>query len=542
MTKNVGTLIPSALPSIQTRFTCGYHPDTPKNPANNPIPSTQSIIPNYSIPKNILPCKKNYTRLSCVKSVKRILYGLVLFAISIIVLNFGVEAAPPEQVHLATNGIPGEMIVQWGTEEDTSAFCSSENNVQYGIRESDLNQTKSGNSDMYLWTTCTHTVTLTELTLNTTYYYRVGGGDEWSDVFSFNTLSEEPEKITIGAIADHGTSSNAQETTSNMEKEIFDLVIHAGDISYANGAGSGNGIGDQSVWDEYQNQIEGLTSKYPHMYAPGNHEEDSEPYGFDAYESRFYTPGTNAFWYSFEFEFIHFVSISSEHDYEPGSSQYTWLKNDLEDANNNRENVPWVVVFAHRPMYSSNGDGDGHGSEIEFREAMEGLLYEYQVDLAVWGHDHHYERTYPVFEEQVYSNNSGSASEPYYKPGATIHIVAGNAGRSIYDGLEEPKPIWSAYREISYGYTMFEATKTSINYKFIRNSDGSIGDEFWIINTIDTEKPIIIPNENNNSVNKTEDDGIVEQIKELNHMSAPLTILVIATTAIFNLNFRKKTV
>jgi hypothetical protein len=89
---------------------------------------------------------------------------------------------------------------------------------------------------------------------------------------------------------------------------------------------------------------------------------------------------------------------------------------------------------------------------------------------------------------------------------------------------------------------MFEATETSINYKFIRNSDGNIGDEFWIINTIDTENPIIIPNENNNSVNKTEDDGIIEQIKELNNISAPLSIVIIATTAIFNLNFRKKTV
>jgi hypothetical protein len=122
--------------------------------------------------------------------------------------------------------------------------------------------------------------------------------------------------VLIGAIADHGTSSNAQETTSNMVPIDFDLVIHAGDISYANGAGSGNGVGDQSVWDEYQNQIERIASKSPHMYAPGNHEEDAEPSGFDAYESRFYTTGSNSFWYSFDFEYVHFISISSEHDYE----------------------------------------------------------------------------------------------------------------------------------------------------------------------------------------------------------------------------------
>ncbi|HIA97878.1 MAG TPA: hypothetical protein EYO15_01685, partial [Marine Group III euryarchaeote] len=388
----------------------------------------------------------------------RLITLLLIFVFGTLVISMNVESAEPEQVHLATNGISGEMVVQWGTEEDTTVFCDSDNTVEYGTGQDSLNFSEEGDDDMYLWTTCTHTTILSGLTSNTTYYYRVGGG-EWSDIFSFKTLEAEPESVLIGAIADHGTSSNAQETTSNMVPIDFDLVIHAGDISYANGAGSGNGVGDQSVWDEYQNQIEKIASKSPHMYAPGNHEEDAEPYGFDAYESRFYTTGSNSFWYSFDFEYIHFVSISSEHDYDPGSSQYTWLENDLEDADGNRENVPWVIVFAHRAMYSSNGEGDGHGSEIEFRDAMESLLFDYHVDLAIWGHDHHYERTYPVFEEQVYANNTGSYDDPYYLPGAPIHIVAGMAGRSLYDGFEEPQPDWSAYRELSYGYTQFEVTK-----------------------------------------------------------------------------------
>ena len=432
-------------------------------------------------------------------------------------LNFSAKAAPPEQVHLATNGIPGEMIIQWGTQEDTTLSCSSSSNVEYGTDSGELNQTASGDDDMYLWTTCTHTVILSDLYPNTTYYYRVGGGSEWSDIYNFQTLEEKPESITIGVIADHGTSSNAQETTSNMVNEDLDLVVHGGDISYANNLGAGNGWGDNTVWDEYQNQIEVLASKYPHMYAPGNHEEDDDPYGFDAYESRFYNPGPNSFWYSFDFEFIHFISVSSEHDYDSGSTQYNWLQGDLETANNNRENVPWIVLFGHRPMYSSNGDGDGHGSEIEFRDAMESLLFEYNVDLALWGHDHHYERTYPVFQEEVYSNNSGDMSNPYYSPGATIHIVAGNSGREVYDGLVEPQPEWSAYREVSYGYTKFDATKTSINYKFIRNSDGSIGDEFWLFNTNSAD-----------SANEGSNDKMNKSLSSLGLLHAIIGICVIS--------------
>ena len=457
-------------------------------------------------------------------------------------LSANADAAEPEQVHLATTGNSDEIVIQWGTQEDTTAFCNSDNIVEYGTDSNSLNFSETGDDDMYLWTTCTHTTILSGLKPNTTYYYRVGGSGEWSDVFSFKTLEDEPESVLIGAIADHGTSSNAQETTSNMMQIDFDLVIHAGDISYANGAGSGNGVGDQSVWDEYQNQIEKVASKSPHMYAPGNHEEDAEPYGFDAYESRFYTTGSNSFWYSFDFEYIHFVSISSEHNYDPGSSQYTWFENDLESANENREDVPWIIVFAHRPMYSSNGDGDGHGSEIEFREAMESLLFDYNVDLAIWGHDHHYERTHPVFEEEVYANNTGNYEDPYYLPGATIHIVAGMAGRSVYDGLEEPQPEWSAYRELSYGYTRFEVTKSgTLHYEFVRNSDGKISDEFWIVRSLDydTSPPNNELKPNNNMTNETENKDLVEKIKELNQVSLTTSIIAVSTIAII-LSKRRK--
>ena len=156
---------------------------------------------------------------------------LFIFIFITLIISVNGKAAEPEQIHLATNGNEGEMVIQWGTIEDTWNFCPSPNDVEYGFDSDNLNFTKSGNNDMYLWNTCTHTVILTELKPNMTYYYRVGGDGEWSDVFSFVTLEENPEKIIIGAIADHGTSSNAQETTNHMENEDMDLVIHAGDTS-----------------------------------------------------------------------------------------------------------------------------------------------------------------------------------------------------------------------------------------------------------------------------------------------------------------------
>ena len=457
----------------------------------------------------------------------RLICNVAIGFIGLFLITVGASGAEPEQIHLAVTETQNEMVVQWGTEEDTQVSCNSPTEIEYGTESDSLDMSQSGTNEMYDWTTCIHTVILPDLEGDTTYYYRVGGNGEWSDVYSFTTHSTlliADNDIRIGAIADHGTSSNAEETTENMLNADLDLVIHAGDISYADDVGSGNGFGDQTVWDEYQNQIEVLASQIPHMYAPGNHEEEGEPYGFEPYETRFYSPGSSSFWYSFNFEGVHIISLSTEHNYDVGSTQYSWLENDLEAAHDNREEVPWIVVFAHKPMYSSNN----HGSETEFRDAMEELLYRYQVDLAIWGHDHGYERSYPVYQEEIYSNMAGTEDEPYYQPGATIHIVAGMAGRSLYE-FEDPQPEWSYYREASdYGYTYFTVTSDGLlHYEYLRN-DGTIGDDFWITKNEPEEGPDIVVDEEENNGNLTnETDNTSKGKNELPPVGMVMTIITI---------------
>ena len=67
-----------------------------------------------------------------------------------------------------------------------------------------------------------------------------------------------------------------------------------------------------------------------------------------------------------------------------------------------------------------------------------------------------------------------------------------------------------------------------------------IADEFWLVNTIDIQEPTETPENKYNQTNKTKDTGLINQIKELNYLGTPLSIIIIAITAIFNLKFRKK--
>ena len=199
---------------------------------------------------------------------------LILLAALLLWLAPATAGEPPEQVHLATNALGDGMVVQWGTAEATTLLCSSASDIEYGPDPDSLNLSASGSWEMYDWTTCVHTVELDGLAANTTYHYRVGGDGEWSNTFSFVTPPQGDRSVRIGAIADHGTSANAEATTQKMRGADLDLVIHAGDMSYANDQGSG-GVADQSVWDDYQNQIQPLAATVPHMYAPGNHKDEA---------------------------------------------------------------------------------------------------------------------------------------------------------------------------------------------------------------------------------------------------------------------------
>jgi len=143
--------------------------------------------------------------------------------------------------------------------------------------------------------------------------------------------------------------------------------------------------------------------------------------------------------YSFDIGPAHVIAISTEfyyfleYGFKQVAKQYEWLEQDLIKANKNREQVPWIITFGHRPMYCSNLNRDDctkHETLIRSGMpflgwfALEDLFYEQGVDLEIWAHEHSYERLFPIYNYTVYN---GSLEEPYTNPGAPVHIITGSA-------------------------------------------------------------------------------------------------------------------
>ena len=372
-----------------------------------------------------------------------------------------IGSTSPEQVHISLSDDSSQMQVSWATDAQTDS------EIEWGL-DGDLDNSAMGEEECYDHDMVFHKALMSDLQSASNYTYRVGDGSDWSPTFRFQTR-DVSEDFTFLAFGDHGTSSEAMETSDMVLASEADFLILSGDISYANG--------EQSVWDDYLQYNQPSMAGMPWMMVPGNHENETG-YGYDAYETRFEFPSASNtdLWHSFDYGPLHMVGFSTEHDYSAGSEQFQWLAADLGQANANREQVPWLIVYAHKPMYTSHGDS-GHDEDAQLR-ALEPLFIDTGVDLVVWGHDHFYERSWPVENGEVMSRGDEGEGKVFSGSQAPIHLIVGTAGRDQYEYAEE-QPEWSAYREQSHGIlrVSVDIEGETLQVDYLRQ-DGNIGDSF----------------------------------------------------------------
>ena len=97
-------------------------------------------------------------------------------------------------------------------------------------------------------------------------------------------------------------------------------------------------------------------------------------------------------YYSFDINNVHVTIIDPYIDYNPGSAQFQFIENDLKTASTN-SNIDWIFAVESKPVYTSPSK---HDADPAIRETYHPLFDQYKVDLALQGHLHAYERTYPI--------------------------------------------------------------------------------------------------------------------------------------------------
>ncbi|XP_076895163.1 putative inactive purple acid phosphatase 27 [Bidens hawaiensis] len=350
-----------------------------------------------------------------------------------------------------------------------------------------------------------HTSFLKELWPDTIYEYRMGHllkneQTIWSKVYSFKS-SPYPGQHSLQRVIIFGDMGKAERDGSNEyanyqpgslittdqlinDLKNYDIVFHLGNLAYANGF--------LSQWDQFTAQIEPISSTKPYMIASGNHERDFPNSGsfFDTpdsggecgvpAETMYYVPSDNRakLWYSTDYGMFHFCIADSEHDWREGSEQYSWIEKCL--ASVDRQKQPWLIFAAHRVLgYSSNRR---LANESAFEEPMgrahlQKLWQKYKVDIAFYGHDHNYERTCPIYQNQCVN------SEIYDYSGivnGTIHVVVGGGGSPL-SNYTEINTHWSLYKDHDWGFVKLTAfNHSSLLFEYKKSIDGEVYDNFTI--------------------------------------------------------------
>ncbi|KAL5723063.1 prolyl aminopeptidase [Ranunculus cassubicifolius] len=440
-----------------------------------------------------------------------------------------VKGNGPEQIHLSFTSKLDEIRVMFITDDGKESFVKFgrdedelEEVVKTDVRRyerEDMCDSPANTSTGWRDPGFIHDGVLRNLKNGKKYYYKVGSDEGgWSMTHSFISRDEDSEETNAFLFGDMGTATpystfaRTQDESSLTIKWILRdmkalrnkpaFVSHIGDISYARGY--------SWLWDTFFNQVEPVASKLPYHVCIGNHEYDwpmqpwkptwsQKLYGTDGggecgvpYSLKFNMPGnssvptgsrapaTRNLYYSFDEGVVHFVYMSTETDFLPGSIQYDFLKHDLENVD--REKTPFVVFQGHRPMYTSSmGTKD-----VPFREKLlehiEPLLVKNKVTLVLWGHVHRYERFCAM--KNYTCANPGGEDLP-------IHVVIGMGGQDWQPTWAPrndhptdpvfPQPKWSLFRTGELGYTRLFATKEKLILTYVGNHDGEAHDRLEVL-------------------------------------------------------------
>jgi hypothetical protein len=366
----------------------------------------------------------------------------------------GPRDGTPEQIHLTWGDDPARsVVVSWAS--PGQALRPRVRIGQRVIPADERGYTDALNGE----TTWTYHARITGLRPGATYGYAVTADNDGNAADPFSaTFTTAPEGraafrfTSFGDLATPNTSwvlSYGQAAYAVGAVEQFQPLFHLlnGDLCYADL----NPAAQPDVWRDYGNNNQASAAYRPWMPVPGNHEIEfgNGPQGFTSYLTRYTVPpnGTGAFegrWYSFRVGSVLFVSLSADdvvyqdagafvagpsalvpapstgnppipagtslyvRGYS-GGAQTRWLETTLASARRDAS-VDWIIAQLHQCACSSSGTGNG--SDLGIREEWLPLFDRYEVDLVLCGHDHDYERSFPVRGSDTRAGTQAATGAP----------------------------------------------------------------------------------------------------------------------------------
>jgi hypothetical protein len=348
----------------------------------------------------------------------------------------------PEQIHLTWGNDPSSsVVVSWASAAQAvnpRVLVGTSTTKDKTVHAIQRTYTDGLNGE----TVFTYHARLHGLSAGTTFHYSVTADNDSNAEApfgaTFQTAPRGPAPFRWTSFGDLATPNTVWVLSSPQSRfaveavEQFKPLFHLlnGDLCYANL----NPSAQPAVWRDFGNNNQTSAAYRPWMPCLGNHEVEfnNGKHGFLSYLTRYSLPDNDTEfpgrWYSFRVGSALFISLDADDviyqdgaafvagpnpltpaastgnaPIEPGTSFYIrgysggaqtrWLEQTLREAADD-DDVDWIIVQMHQDALSSSKTGNG--SDKGIREAWLPLFDRYGVDLVLCGHDHDYERSWPV--------------------------------------------------------------------------------------------------------------------------------------------------
>jgi len=283
-----------------------------------------------------------------------------------------------------------------------------------------------------------HHVSLPGLQPDTEYTYRVFSGGLRSANYRFRTPPPRradggSESFTFLVYGDNRSYPDRHRSVilSMLAGPRPLFVLNTGDL-VATGQ-------DSAGWHrEFFTPGEPLFSTTPLLVVLGNHDQGGT--GSETlprwWRELFSFPGPErgpgyGHWYSVDIGGVHLIVLDSNRVDNP--EQTAWLATDLASAG--AAGADFILVSFHHPSYSAGY----YAGFPRTREQWSALFERHRVDLVLNGHNHVYQRSYPVVDgEPLVPDSTGhqSAAPAVFRAGeGIIYCVTGGGGAPLYEAV-----------------------------------------------------------------------------------------------------------
>lgn len=291
--------------------------------------------------------------------------------------------------------------------------------------------------------------------------------------YAFGLDTTSKTDFSFATVGDWGCSSETKKMIDNIVDKNPQLVLGLGDYSYRF---------NPDCWfqliDPIFSKMKIVIGNHDHLTYTSRTDFYSSPERLKQYMNYF---NLSKQFYSFNYENVHFLVMSTEVPYEEGSMQYDFVKNDLQKTKSDH-GIDWIVVSYHRVAYTSKALVHGIA---ELRETYHPLFEKYGVDLVIQAHSHNYQRTYPIKFNQENSDKPivmDKNETDYLNPKGQIYTIVGTGGSpEIHNFTGKPEP-FTAVQYNAFGFLQISVLHngTQLEGNFYENN-GTISDHFKIV-------------------------------------------------------------